>query len=137
LNHRDAGCVFPGCQTPPTNCEAHHIIPWQQGGPTNLNNLVLLCHHHHATIEPDPLHGRTQWQVQIRQTHGLPEFTPPATYRDRTPQLHQRHRTRLRNLKPEGTAEQDCPKEQSRPEKQAAMDEPTSVATPGRTTRAA
>ena len=52
LELRDGGCVFPGCTTPARDCEAHHIIPWRLGGPTALWNLVLLCAHHHGTVEP-------------------------------------------------------------------------------------
>jgi hypothetical protein len=74
---RDRGCVFPGCDAPPSRCEAHHIIPWWAGGVTALHNLVLLCHSHHPIIEP-ARHGiRDQWQVQTA-TDGLPEFTPPT-----------------------------------------------------------
>ena len=28
-------------------CEIHHIIPWADGGRTDLNNLTLLCNRHH------------------------------------------------------------------------------------------
>ena len=47
---RDGGCAFPGCHARPSACEAHHIIPWWAGGRTELANLVLLCHHHHALV---------------------------------------------------------------------------------------
>jgi hypothetical protein len=48
LGHRDGGCVFPGCDAPPTWCDAHHIDSWEHGGPTDLANLALLCRHHHG-----------------------------------------------------------------------------------------
>ncbi|ALE06952.1 hypothetical protein AL755_18290 [Arthrobacter sp. ERGS1:01] len=35
---RDIGCTFPHCTRPAAMCEAHHIIPWQDGGETNLDN---------------------------------------------------------------------------------------------------
>ena len=44
---RDGGCTFPGCERPPGWCEAHHITFWEDGGPTDLANLALLCSHHH------------------------------------------------------------------------------------------
>lgn len=47
---RDRGCVWPGCRRPPAMCEIHHIIPWQVGGPTDLDNLALLCGSHHRRI---------------------------------------------------------------------------------------
>ena len=47
---RDRHCRWPGCSAPPSRCDAHHIIHWLQGGPTNLDNLVLLCHTHHQHL---------------------------------------------------------------------------------------
>ncbi|HEY2278058.1 MAG TPA: DUF222 domain-containing protein [Streptosporangiaceae bacterium] len=47
LTIRDRHCQFPGCDQPPPVCEAHHLTPWAQGGPTSLDNLALLCRFHH------------------------------------------------------------------------------------------
>ncbi|MFN8035875.1 MAG: DUF222 domain-containing protein [Acidimicrobiia bacterium] len=47
---RDRGCVFPGCDRPPGWCDAHHLVPWSDGGATDLTNLVLLCSHHHHLV---------------------------------------------------------------------------------------
>ncbi|UDF22621.1 HNH endonuclease signature motif containing protein, partial [Rhodococcus qingshengii] len=56
---RDGGCAFPGCGTPSGWCDAHHIVHWNDGGPTDLDNLVLLCGHHHRTLH------HTEWRVEI------------------------------------------------------------------------
>ena len=48
LAARDGGCRFPGCGAPATWCDADHLVPWQQGGTTDLDNLVLWCRHHHT-----------------------------------------------------------------------------------------
>ncbi len=50
LTIRDRGCVFPGCDRPPGWCDGHHILHWADGGPTDLANLALLCHHHHKAM---------------------------------------------------------------------------------------
>ncbi|MBA2574013.1 MAG: DUF222 domain-containing protein, partial [Nocardioidaceae bacterium] len=50
LGVRDRGCVFPGCNRPPSWTEAHHITPWSHGGPTDLANGCLLCGFHHRLI---------------------------------------------------------------------------------------
>jgi hypothetical protein len=53
LVERDGGCRWPGCDRPAGFCDAHHVVPWHQGGATKLTNLVLLCsHHHHVTHKP-------------------------------------------------------------------------------------
>jgi len=44
---RDGGCTAPGCGRPARWTDAHHIVHWADGGPTNLDNLTLLCRHHH------------------------------------------------------------------------------------------
>jgi hypothetical protein len=90
---RDGGCVFPGCHTRPTECEAHHIIPWWQGGTTALSNLVLLCHHHHGLVEPARYGVRDQWQIRIA-ADGIPETIPPRRCDpQRRPLRHARHET--------------------------------------------
>ena len=47
---RDGGCVWPGCDGPPSRCDAHHVKHWADGGPTNADNLALLCHRHHILL---------------------------------------------------------------------------------------
>jgi len=48
LDVRDRGCRFPGCMS--RYCDAHHVTPWVDGGETKLDNLVLLCRHHHRRV---------------------------------------------------------------------------------------
>lgn len=50
---RDQVCRGEGCDIPGTWAEAHHLAPWSQGGPTDLDNAVLLCSHHHHRIHDD------------------------------------------------------------------------------------
>jgi hypothetical protein len=38
--------VVPGCGAT-RGLHAHHIVHWEDGGPTELWNLVLVCPHHH------------------------------------------------------------------------------------------
>jgi hypothetical protein len=52
LETRDRHCVFPDCRAHPRRCHAHHVTEWEHGGPTDLDNLALLCvRHHHAVHE--------------------------------------------------------------------------------------
>lgn len=51
---RDRHCRWPGCDAPPSWCEAHHAVHWADGGPSDLDNGVLLCGRHHDRVH----HGR-------------------------------------------------------------------------------
>ena len=66
---RDRGCAHPGCDRPPSWCEVHHVIEWQHGGPTGVENLVMLCGAHH-----DQIHS-TEWRIDM--STGIPRFIPP------------------------------------------------------------
>jgi hypothetical protein len=46
LERRDKCCVVPGCGAT-RGLHAHHLVHWEDGGPTELWNLVLLCPFHH------------------------------------------------------------------------------------------
>jgi hypothetical protein len=35
----------------------HHVQPWAEGGPTKLDNLVLVCPGHHRMIHEGSLHS--------------------------------------------------------------------------------
>lgn len=67
---RDKGCIFPGCDRPPSWCEAHHIGAVAAGGPTDLTNGCLLCGFHHRLIH------NGHWQI-IMAADGHPMVIPP------------------------------------------------------------
>ena len=67
---RDWGCRFPGCDRPAEWCEGHHVWHWEDGGPTDLSNLVLLCSKHHHVIH------LTDWRLTLRPD-GTVEVTDP------------------------------------------------------------
>ncbi len=50
LDARDGSCVFAGCEAPNWWCEAHHVLEWMFDGPTDLDNLGLLCERHHTKV---------------------------------------------------------------------------------------
>jgi len=76
---RDRGCRFPGCDRPPAHTDAHHLISWMDGGPTDMANALLLCRHHHRAVHEDG------WVLHItdpdRGTHGPIEITSPTRQR--------------------------------------------------------
>jgi hypothetical protein len=63
---RDKGCAFPQCERRPRQCHAHHVVEWAKGGPTSVDNLVLLCSRHHRLVH------HSHWTVEINE--GKPEF---------------------------------------------------------------
>ena len=45
---RDRHCT--GCTAGPERCEIHHIVPWEQGGLTDIDKMCLACPHCHHNI---------------------------------------------------------------------------------------
>ena len=86
---REGGCSFPGCDHPPQWCDRHHIIDWIDGGPTDLDNMTLLCRY-----QPRRISCRKGWACRMN-ADGLPEWIPPRWIDpEQRPQLH----TRIRRL---------------------------------------
>ena len=84
LEIRDRHCAFPGCRIDASRTTAHHVKEWfAENGPTDLDNLVLLCSkHHHAVHE-----GR--WRITATPGHhshttGYWQFTPPERAPERS-----------------------------------------------------
>ncbi|MDO8270471.1 MAG: DUF222 domain-containing protein [Gammaproteobacteria bacterium] len=80
LQIRDRGCRFPGC------CEAryvdaHHVQHWCDGGETRLDNLVLLCRHHHRLLHQEGYeivkHGEQQFEFLTPAGGAMPTALTP------------------------------------------------------------
>ncbi len=67
---RDRGCVFPGCDRPPSWTDCHHVVHWTRGGVTALQNLVLLCPEHHRRVH------RESWEIVFAEDQ-RPTLIPP------------------------------------------------------------
>ena len=66
---RDQHCI--GCNANPLWCRAHHVLWWSKNGPTDLENLVLVCDDCHHKIHD---HG---WQVHQNPDTGKYHLKPP------------------------------------------------------------
>ena len=55
---RDQHCSFPGCSKPSAWCDAHHLVHWTDGGPTDIWNAALLCRAHHSVVHSHRYAGR-------------------------------------------------------------------------------
>ena len=64
---RDRGCV--GCGADPSQCQAHHIVPYARLRRTDIDNLVLVCWRCHHNIHDH------HWRVVHR--NGKPALQPP------------------------------------------------------------
>lgn len=67
---RDRGCVVPGCQRPASTNEAHHVFPWQDGGPTSVENSASVCNYHHVMVHAG--------LITLRMIDGIPYVTDRA-----------------------------------------------------------
>jgi len=70
LNARDGSCRWPGCDRTPSWSAAHHVVHWINGGTSDLDNLVLLCHRHHWMVHEGG------WQL-VRVSDGRMLAIPP------------------------------------------------------------
>ena len=80
LQIRDQSCRFPGC------CEsryvdAHHVQHWCDGGETRLDNLVLLCRHHHRLLHQEGYeivkHGEQRFEFLTPAGSAMPTALAP------------------------------------------------------------
>ena len=88
LEHRHRSCAVPGCGAT-RGLHAHHIQHWEDGGATELHNLVLICPYHHRlhhrgviTIT-GPAHRLVVTDSDGQRLHhrslARPPTTPPPT----------------------------------------------------------
>jgi len=70
IEHRDRQCRFPTCERPAQRCHVHHLRTWENGGSTDENNLMILCHRHHQAVHEGG------WTVQLRPDNSV-AWTPP------------------------------------------------------------
>lgn len=90
---RDVTCTFPGCARAAHRCDIDHVVPWQQGGRTDTENLQALCRRHHqlkthgdwqvtaaAASERDWLSPRRRRYRQVPPARAVPEPLPPVGY---------------------------------------------------------
>ena len=126
---RDGGCI--GCGAPPSECEAHHIIPWKRGGPTRIDNLVLVCWSCH-----DKIHDHN-WQVVKRKgryrLRPPDPPSPPNPARSRKPGRPKAHTRTGRNSQsgePTGTVGPARTNKHSRSDEPAQPNKPTRSSAP-------
>jgi hypothetical protein len=92
---RDTGCQFIACTRPAAWCQSHHLVPWAQGGKTDVDAMGLFCliHHHYlhdkgrqARMGPD---GRVEilpppWVDPLQEPRRNHHWLTPQDFRDFT-----------------------------------------------------
>jgi hypothetical protein len=76
---RDRHCRFPGCANA-IFAAVHHIVPWKLGGGTDLDNLVLLCKHHHGVVHRNgwAMTGNANEELSIENPDGRVTVSRPS-----------------------------------------------------------
>lgn len=95
LRRRDGGCRWPGCRRT-RGLHAHHIVWFSKGGPTVIENLVLLCRRHHRAVHEGG------WGIEGDPTAELRFLRPDGRGRlaTRPPPLRDDVRQRLKEWVP-------------------------------------
>ncbi|MEZ5183238.1 MAG: HNH endonuclease signature motif containing protein [Acidimicrobiales bacterium] len=79
-------CYWPGCDAPAHRCQIDHLIGWEQGGATDIDNLGPICGFHNRLKH----RGRYQagrgpdGRIEVRDRDGNPIGARPAPA-DRAP----------------------------------------------------
>jgi hypothetical protein len=107
---RDGACRFPGCNAAATRCQIDHVIPWDEGGASDVGNLGALCTRHHqlkthggwelTNSLPD---GSCTWRSpQGFNYHHYPEpITEPQTSSRKKLNRSMKHKSREANDPPD------------------------------------
>lgn len=65
-----ARCATVGCTSATYTLQAHHVVPFREGGPTHIDNGILLCFWHHQQVDTGP------WSY--RMVRGIPHVCGPG-----------------------------------------------------------
>ncbi len=72
-------CAFGTCGTAFNHCHIHHVIPWEHGGPTDLVNLLPLCHKHHHLVHEG------NWQLKLLPDRTVKIYRPNGEHSETVP----------------------------------------------------
>ena len=72
-------CAIPGCEARFELCKIHHVIWWDDGGLTDLDNLLPLCSRHHHDVHD------AGWQLKLTPDRHLTITYPDGTTQTTSP----------------------------------------------------
>ncbi|MFC6317918.1 HNH endonuclease signature motif containing protein [Corynebacterium gerontici] len=62
---RDAHCRYPGCSVPHHQCDIDHVLEYNRGGVTSVENAQLLCRHHHNLKTAKLVRARIEESAEV------------------------------------------------------------------------
>ena len=68
-----ATCAIPGCWVRYSRTKLHHVIFWEHGGRSDIDNLLPVCQHHHDKIHND------HWLLRLTPNRQLTITLPDGT----------------------------------------------------------
>jgi hypothetical protein len=68
-----ATCAIPGCRVRYSRTKLHHVIWWEHGGLTDVDNLLPVCERHHHKIHHDA------WRLRLEPDRTLTITLPDGT----------------------------------------------------------
>ena len=68
-----ATCAIPGCQVRYSRTKLHHVIWWEHGGTSNIDNFLPVCETHHQKIH------HNGWHLQLTPDRQLTITLPDST----------------------------------------------------------
>ena len=84
LNALYATCAIPGCSVHYRYTKAHHVVFWDDGGSTDLDNLLPVCAHHHTLIH------QQHWQLTLGPNRQLAIHYPDGSIQTTGPPTRRR-----------------------------------------------
>ncbi|MEL0284917.1 MAG: HNH endonuclease signature motif containing protein, partial [Ilumatobacter sp.] len=66
-------CAHPHCSAAFSRCQIHHVVPWEQGGRTDLDNLIPLCTEHHHLVHEGG------WSIELHDDRTITLTRPDGT----------------------------------------------------------
>ncbi len=73
VEQRDGGCIVPWCRCT-VGLHCHHVDHWADGGPTDVDNLAMLCGPHHRDVHAGrvQLRRRPDGRIEVLDHRGDP-----------------------------------------------------------------
>jgi Domain of unknown function (DUF222) len=88
---RDRHCAFPGCHRPVSWTQVHHIEFWTRDhGPTDIDNLCLVCTTHHDLLHKPGWHAKltSEQTLHVTTPDGRVLRAPPPAHLHRLAKKH-------------------------------------------------